>query len=269
MDTETATADPTTATVEGTSAPTITPEAEPAPVTEAAEEAPAAEEQKPTSSWATLTDPYEVLDLPDFSPVLERRDKRVRDQFQAEADQTVQEKTKQWESNQLKRSLDGYVGSITDAITNADVEGASRIMDKLETLMQPYTEEHSRTQLNAGARVQADAVKTALVDSLDRRAQDEYEEWIERHPGATWKTAIDEFLRMKVSAVETKYKAELQKRDDTIERMKTEGRSGQGPNLTPSASGGGRLYSQMTREERMALSPAERDALTAREMQGA
>lgn len=44
---------------------------------------------------------------------------------------------------------------------------------------------------------------------------------------------------------------------------------GKPPVKPTGGAGGGKQYSQMTREERSALSPAERDALVAREMQGA
>jgi hypothetical protein len=107
-----------------------------------------------------------------------------------------------------------------------------------------------------------------MANSLRARDRDAFEKFVEDSKGG-WPDAFKEYVRL-ASAKELADKdAEIARLNDIVGRQKVEGRSGQGPNLASTTSGGGKLYSQMSREERSKLSPQERDAAIAREQQGA
>ena len=76
---------------------------------------------------------------------------------------------------------------------------------------------------------------------------------------------IDDVVAERVQKAKKPLEAEIARLKAAIEQGKTDGRAGQGPPQGERASGG-KLYSRMTREERMVLTPEQRDALAAQEM---
>ena len=89
--------------------------------------------------------------------------------------------------------------------------------------------------------------------------------------------ATDLLKRLTAPTVETGYvsrskydsdvkKAREEGRKAALEDVAAQNRAGKGPDMTPKGGGGGKPYSQMTREERVALSPEQRDAAVAREI---
>ena len=227
--------------------PTETAEAETTLEEGAAPAEPAAEaETQPDAEipWATITDAYDLLDHEAVKPHLERRDRRVEQDLRSQYEGQLQQATRDWESTQLHQTVAGYAGNILEKLEGGDYEGSSRLLDKLEKLVSPYSEDFQRNLKSQGAQGASASLYKALTDSLDRRSRDEFEDLVSKGRNLSWSDALDEWSKLRFGATEKNLKAEIQKRDDTIARLKAEGRTDKGPSLTQSAPGGGRPSAQ-------------------------
>lgn len=212
-----------------------------------------------------VEDEYALLDHPKLKPHMERQERRLEEKYRGQYEEQFKQATQKWETTKLHDDLSTELGRLRNAVSDSDVEGAEKVLARLDRMTEPYSKTYQETLRIEGQNAAAGTFYAAIKGQLSRRESDEFEDFIERKQ-PNWPEALDEFVKLKVGEQVKSLKAEIQKRDDTIERMKAEGRTGQGPNLAPSTPGGGGLYSQMTREQRAALSPEERDALVAREI---
>ena len=258
---------------------TVTAEVEIPTPSEAVEE-PTSQEAAPeatpdtpaaTAKFGFTDDPYEVIDHEDLKPVLERKISRERDTIRAELDTEFAEKTRKWESTQSYQTISGHMGRVLQAIEDGNLEGAARTIERLEGLMAPHAEEQVKEYRTEGASGAANHMWGLLKDSLkgaDTRTQDEFDDL--GRSGASWPKIFDAYVEARTSKMVREHKSEMDSLKLQIEELKT-GVRGSGPNgaaTAGSTAGGGKLYSQMTAEERAALTPAERDALVARELGG-
>jgi hypothetical protein len=255
------------ATQEAVPTPT---EAQEAAATEApAEAAPPTETppaEEPTSEPQTF-DPYEALDREEMRPVLEQRDKRTRREIETQLQGEYEEKTRSWESQQTANTLAGYYGNLLQRIADMDGEGFEKAVASMQAFAEPLMKDFRESIRKTEASLAATGLYAHMATSLKTRDRDAFEKYVEDNR-VGWPDAFKEYVRLATSEQLSDKDAEIGRLRDTIERMKAEGRTDKGPNLATSTPGGGKRYSQMTREERAALSPAERDAAVARELQG-
>lgn len=231
------------ATPEG-AAPEPTPEP-PAPAT--------------ATAWAAVTDPYDLIELDDVKPVLERRDNRIRDTIRSELDTEYAEKTRKWESTQAYQTISGHMGRIIQAIEDGNAPGADKVVERLDALMAPHATEQVREYQSQGASGAASAFAALLSDQLkgmDNRTLDDFDDL--KRSGASWPKILDSFAKAHTGKLEAKYKAQLDEKDKQIEELKAGGRDGVGPNgaAMAASTGGGvgrptpQQYNEATRQQR-------------------
>ena len=232
MPDETAVADPTQ---EALPVSTEVAEAAATETEAAAEEVTLAEtvETPAPTAWANIPDPYDVLDLPDFQPHLERRDRRVRAEADAQVAQQVEERTKTWESSKLYSSLHGFVGTITEKLDGADLDGADKVLGRLEALVQPYQKEWGDTYRQAGILELRDFLLPIMTEGFDRRSRDEWDDFVADPRNNDWKKILakrDEMVLSKEVEAEVKKQLETA-RKALSEQLRAEGREGVKPDL--------------------------------------
>lgn len=244
--------------------------AEPTPPPEPVEEpAPSAEETPPpfaTIKGQALEDAYGVLDHDEMKPHLERRDRRVDDRIRQEYQGQFEEAKKGLESTHAHKTLAGIYGNILQKLQDSDIEGTARLIDRLETAIEPYKEGHDKGLRSEGAMSASRQILGQFQASLGRREQEEFEDFYATSRNATWKDIIDRYVELRGVATKKPLQDENTSLKAENETLKERIRSGRGPDLTPAGGGGGtKKYSEMTPEERKALTSEEVDALLARE----
>ena len=200
-------------------------------------DSPPADGQAPPP-WASLADPYEVLDHGDFKPILERRDRRITEDLRIEYDGKLKAATQRWEATQVHDRLSGMYGSLLEKLQGgADLPGADKLLDRFERLVAPYAAAYETGLLEIGIHAQGEAVNQMLLSDLDARSKAEMEDFLNRPQGTPVKEALDQWAKLKFGPKEAKYKDELLNKDDIIGRLKAELRTRQGPHLGESAPG--------------------------------
>ena len=237
--------------------------------TEPAEEQPPEVTPRYLIDGEPVEDEYAILDHPKLKPHIERHEQRVEETLRGQYEERLTQATQKWESTNLHNALSTEMGRVMDRLSDSDLERTDKVLTRLERMVEPYLEPYRQSLRTEGAEGLNRVFYDALLGPLDRKSRDEFEDTAKTKRGLTWPDAIEEWSKLRFGVKEADYKRQLQAKDDVIERMKAEGRTGQGPNLAPSGSGGGKQYSQMTAEERSKMSPQERDAAVARELQGA
>ena len=234
-------------------------------------EKPGPEEAPP--AWASIRDPYDLLEHDEVKPYLERRDRRIQEGLTAEYQGKLEAATKEWESTNLHQSLAGYVGRITDLLggLTPDVEGADRLLGRLESLAKPFEETYRDTFRNEGRNNALGGVLAVFKDGLDLRRQDEIEDMV-RNPRTTWGDLLKQ--RIKMGAEKERETGRKEGREEgrkaALEDIaaRERGNPDRNPDMTPKTPAGGKSYSQMTREERSKLTPQEIDRLVVQELGG-
>ena len=261
-----AVAEPTTVTpVE----PTAEPTTEPTPGISGAETVePAADEGTPPSpkpAWAEVTDASDLLDHPEVKSVYEKRLARHRDEIARQAADDLKAATARWEGSTFHRNLEGVIGNLDEKLRSLEAEpadvakAAAQIAKLRESLDEGYTASLKEQGFNDAAKQYDQAILGAVMQRLDEKGKDNFDDTLK---GAkTYGDVLDYLVDRKTQP----QKAEIEKLKLEIEKMKKDTREGQSPNLAEGSSGGGRRYSDMTFEERAALSDAQRDALIAQE----
>jgi hypothetical protein len=216
-----------------------------------------------TAKFGVSDDPYEVIEHEDFKPLLERRDNRIRDTIRSELDNEFQEKTRKWESTQSYSTMASLSGRLIQTIEDGNIQGAERVIDRLNEIMAPHATEQIREYQSQGLAEAANQFASLLstqLKGMDNRTQDDFDDL--KRSGASWDKILQGFVKAHTEKLETRYKNQLKEKDVQIEQLKLGVRT-DGPNGAAMASGSGasgKLYSQMTREERQNLSPEARDA---------
>ena len=132
-----------------------------------------AEGETPPPPWATVADPYDVLNLDEFKPHLERRIARERETLDTQLKAEYAQKTSDWESTNVHNTIAGYVGTIDQKLDLGDYDGAEKILAKLEKFRDPYTAPYQERLRGEGAAFKVNEVINALASRLNPRGQDE------------------------------------------------------------------------------------------------
>ena len=222
-------------------------------------------DEKPQPAWASVSDAYELLDLDEIKAIRERDDRRRDEDQRVVFEREFDTKHKDWESSNLNRTVQSAFGRVLEKLADADVDGFEKAIDRVETLVQPYLEDTRNQAIREGAVAAAGDFKRLFRVGLDRKSSDELDDMMGK-PSTTWQDLFDFREKAKIERATSPLKAKLADAEAEIERLKVGVRDGKGPPLGGTTTGGGKSYSQMTREERAALSPADRDRLVAQEL---
>lgn len=236
---------------EATQVETVAPAAEPTPEPPAPEEGAAAlageaaeatEEPAPPSVYASIHDPYDILDHETVKPILQQRLDRLVAERQRDLEADYAARTQEWESTNVSRTISGIAGRLQEAINADNLPGAEKLVAQLEKLTErydPVTQEtliqKGRAEGNQAGRLQlVDMIRDEAKGMLDERGKDELASVFDK--AKEWKEVFT-FLRDRWTAPQ---KAENEKLKLEVERLKAHNRSGEGPNLSAGAPTGGR-----------------------------
>jgi hypothetical protein len=228
MDTETTLPSPT----EAVEAPP-TEKAEEPQTTEAVEEAPA---EKTPLAWAEVEDPYDVIELDDFKPILERRSGLIEERLREDYEGRLQAATKNWESTNTHSTLSGIVGNLTEQLEASNLEGADKAIARLEKFREPYMEAHEKGLKGEGASAQVNQSLRDMLGLLDVRSQEALYD-LARKTNGIGEPVLKKFLEL--GGKKDFERGLKENRDAAAEREKLEARKGQGANLTPGSPAGG------------------------------
>ena len=208
--------------------------AEPQP-TPAEGQTPTEPTEKPPLAWATVEDPYDVLDLDDFKPILERRSGLIEEGLREDFQGRLEAATSNWESTNLHSTLSGITGNLTEQLEASNLEGAEKAIARLEKFREPYMEAHENGLQAKGATAMAGQSLRSMLGLLDVRSQETLYDLAKRTTGS-WEPVFKKFLEL---GGKKDYERGLtENRDAAAEREKLEARKGQGANLAPGTSGG-------------------------------
>ncbi|KKN41175.1 hypothetical protein LCGC14_0726050 [marine sediment metagenome] len=222
-----------TEAVEAQATPTGAEEPQPTPA-----EGPeaAAPTEKPPLAWATVEDPYDVLDLDDFKPILERRSGLIEEGLREDFQGRLEAATSNWESTNLHSTLSGITGNLTEQLEASNLEGAEKAIARLEKFREPYMEAHENGLQAKGATAMAGQSLRSMLGLLDVRSQETLYDLAKRTTGS-WEPVFKKFLEL---GGKKDYERGLtENRDAASERKKLEARQGQGANLAPGSPAGG------------------------------
>lgn len=240
-----------------------TPEGAEEPQPTSAEGQEAAPAEKTPPAWAAVEDPYDVLDLDAFKPILERRSGLTEERLREDYEGRLQTATKNWESTNVHKTIGGIAGNLAEKLEAGDIDGAERILTKLEKFREPYMETHQSDLQAKGASTMANQFLRDMMGELDIRSQEVLFDFVKKTND--WKPVMKKFLEL---GGQKDYQRGLtENRDAAAEREKVEARKGKGPNLSPGTGAGGtKLYKDLTSEERKVLQEnGQVDAYLARE----
>ena len=238
METETATAPATeiaptpTEAAQDTTTEAVTPESVSAE--------PEVSPQEPPSISSFLDredfDPYPVLDHPKFEPVFKREVERQAADRVAQIRQEADAQVKDWEATNAYRTLAGYYGNLIEKLEAGDMEGAGRVLERLEKTTEPFTQRVLVAQRDEGRIEQARDFFQTLRGRFDRRTQDRFDEMVDRK--ASWENLLD-FLEEEGKKGRT-HREEAERHKAVAEKAKAQARGEEGPNLAQGKTGAGR-----------------------------
>ena len=223
------------ATPEGAPEPTTAPETveEPAP---SAEEKPFA-----TIKGQALEDVYGVLDHEEMKPHLERRDRRVEERISQNYQGQFEEAKKGLEATHAHKTLAGIYGNILQKLQDSDIEGTTRLIDRLDTAIEPYKEDHAKGLRNEGAMGASRELLGVLHGTLGRREQEEFEDFHARakERNATWKDYIDRYVELRGVTTKKPLQEKVTSLEAQLEDLKRRMGEDKGPDLAPKGGAGG------------------------------
>ena len=231
---------------EAAEAPATPAEGAPEPVTapETAEE-PAPSVEEPEKPYATikgqpLEDAYGVLDHEEMKPHLERRDRRVDETIRQEYQGQFDEAKKGLEATHAHKTLAGIYGNILQKLQDSDIEGATRLIDRLDTAIEPYKETHAEGLKSEGKMTASRELLGAFHGSLGRREQEQFEDFCTTRRNASWKDIIDHYVELRGVSTKKPLQEKVTSLETQLEEAKRRIREGGGaPDLTPKGGGGG------------------------------
>ncbi len=239
-----------------------TPAEETKPEAEPTETKP--EETPEQPAWADKADPYDVLELEEFKPHLERRDRRVEERIRQNYQGQLEEATGNWKATEAHKQLAGIYGNILQKLQDSDVENTERLVGRLEEAIEPYKESYRKTIKAEGSKEAATELYGAVLGSLDHRGQDELQDYASTARNASWGDILKKRDEIREGRSKKTTSDKITSLEAQIEDLKAKARP-EGPDTAPKGGGGGGKYSDMTAEQRAALSNEERDRLAAQE----
>lgn len=226
--------------------------AEPAPEAGTEPEPTPTEEVKP---WASISDPFDLLELEDLKPHLERREARIENRIKGEYQGQFEEATKSWQSTEAHKQLAGIYGNILQKLEDADIDGSAKLIDRLEAAVEPLTETYKNALRSEGGTRAGNQFWREMLATVDAKSQDKLEDFA-ANPKRSWGDVMKHYAEV---VGEARYNAgfgEGKKAGEkaAAEKAKAEGRAGEGPNTAPAQAGGGRptlaQYTSATPEQR-------------------
>ncbi len=201
-----------------------------------------AEGQTPTEPTEPIVpgftgDPYDVLELDDFKPILERRSGLIQESLREDYQGRLEAATKSWESTNLHNTLSGITGNLTEQLEASNLEGAEKAIARLEKLREPYMEAHENGLQAKGATAMASQSLRSMLSLLDVRSQEVLYDLANKTTGS-WEPVFKKFLEL--GGKKDFERGLKENRDAATERKKLEARKGQGANLAPGSPAGGR-----------------------------
>jgi hypothetical protein len=221
--------------------PTEAVEAQPTPAgAEEPQPTPAEGPEAPTPTEPIVPgftgDPYDVLELDDFKPILERRSGLIEEGLREDFQGRLEAATKNWESTNTHKTLSGIVGNLTEQLEASNLEGAEKAIARLEKFREPYMEAHENGLQGKGATAMANQSLRNMLNLLDVRSQEVLYDLAKRTQGS-WEPVFKKFLEL---GGKKDYERGLtENRDAAAEREKLESRQGKGANLAPGSPAGG------------------------------
>ena len=182
-------------------------------------------------------DPYDVLELEDFKPILERRSGLIEEGLREDFQGRLEAATKNWESTNAHKALEGITGTLTEQLEASNLEGAEKAIARLEKFREPYMEAHERDLQGKGATAMANQSLRDMLNLLDVRSQETLYD-LARKTNGSWEPVFKKFLEL--GGKKDFERGLKENRDAAAEREKLEARKGQGANLTPGSPAGGR-----------------------------
>jgi hypothetical protein len=216
-------------------APEATPAEEPKPEAEPTETKP--EPEKPT--WADKTDPYDVLELEEFKPHLERRDRRIEEGVRTTYQAQLEEATGNWKATEAHKQLAGIYGNILQKLEDGDADTVGKLVGRLEEAIEPYSESYKKGLKTEGSSEAAQELYGAVRGSLDPRSQDELQDYVIANRGTGWGDILKKRDEIREGKVNKSSSDEITSLKATIEDLKARGRP-DGPDTTPKGGADGR-----------------------------
>lgn len=227
------------------------------------QEATSAEKQEAVAPlpWAATQNAEELLDFPELRPHLERRDQRVEARLQEQYQKLLQDDKRDWESTNLHQTLAGHYGNLVQKLEDSEIDGADRILKRLDAVREPYLPDYQKKLQQMGSATAGQEFLRLMKSQVSNKGQDQIDD-IVRKPGAKWEDVIDVYGKGREDKGYERGLSEGKKVQ--AEAEKVAGRVG-GPNTSPASAGGGGLtldqYKKMSAEEAAKVPPAEIDRM--------
>jgi hypothetical protein len=185
-------------------------------------------------------DPYDVLELDDMKPILERRSGLIEERLREDFEGRLVAATKNWESTNTHKTLSGIVGNLTEQLEASNLEGAEKAIARLEKFREPYMEAHENGLQGKGATAMGNQILRNMMGALEVRSQEVLFDFAKK--SNNWEPVVKKFLEL---GGKKDYERGLtENRDAAAEREKLESRQGKGANLAPGSPAGGRSDSE-------------------------
>ena len=222
----------------------------------------------PTYAWSDKSDPYDVLDLPDFQEPLTRRDERTRSEVQAAERERFEKATANWEATQAYSTIAGLHGTVKerleDVIAAAD-EGSVAIFERALGKIEKFAERYDgafETAIRSDAAAKAREQTVNLLSAgLSGRARAELRTFIDTKADS-WPAALKERDRLLMPSIREELETEV--RAQMEEEARAKGREVKGNPAAPAGGGGG--GGRYTREQLKRMSPQQIMALDQEEV---
>lgn len=254
--------DAPTVEVETPAVSTPVPEAPVAP-----DPTPAAEPEKPETP-AAPPDPRDELEDERFKPHLDRIRRQEANRVQQEEVAKRQEAQASADAKEVGRAIANAYGNIAQRLKNEGVEVLDEWLPRLEAIAAPYSDKEreklkgeGREAGNKAGQVElSQGILATVQHSLGQRAWEDMEDYFTTTSGLTWADILNKYHELRSG----KSKEKITSLEAQMESLKNIKRP-EGPDTTPKGGGGSKKYSELTPEERRAMSSAEVDAMQARE----
>lgn len=240
--------------------PVTTPEGAAGPEKEATQEGeklPAPDETPP--SWATIDgktygDAYDALEHEGFRPVLERRDKDIREDGLREGRSQAEQTFNKEQAAEVVQGVAGHLGTVVERLEEGNVEGSSRVVDKIRDLIQPYGKtfisDLAGQAHKQGGQDTGSLMLDSMKDGLPLRAQHELEDFA-KSGHKDWRPILKKWLDLQRPSLEAEIEKMRTSRESKEERAARLAQTK--PPVKPEGSGGGGSSGYRTKAEARAL----------------